>query len=130
MTVSDGTGQHTAEGTASFRCAECGAIAALVKAVPAGGQTDMGPLMGQQTQDRDGIVVDNFGGTVWKQADVRTYQAVHEILCGDAPDPAALRRIDWELAPFYCTACGRNYCRAQRSRPSRRLLKEHDRAHG
>ena len=25
-------------------------------------------------------------------------------LCGDAPDPAAIRRINWELAPFYCRA--------------------------
>jgi hypothetical protein len=24
----------------------------------------------------------------------------------------ALRRIDWELAPFYCPDCGPNYCRA------------------
>jgi len=30
-------------------------------------------------------------------------------LCGDAPDPAALRRIDWELAPFYCLDCDLNY---------------------
>ena len=28
------------------------------------------------------------------------------------PDPATLRRIDWELAPFYCPDCAQNYCRA------------------
>ena len=31
---------------------------------------------------------------------------------GEALDPAALRRIDWELAPFYCPDCAQNYCRA------------------
>ncbi len=35
-----------------------------------------------------------------------------EILRGEAADPAALRRIDPELAPFYCPDCGQNYCRA------------------
>jgi hypothetical protein len=72
----------------------------------------MGPPLGLQAQDRDGIVVDYFGGTMWKRAEARVYQAVREILSGAAPDPAALRRIDWELAPFYCPDCGQNYCRA------------------
>ena len=56
--------------------------------------------------------MDYFGGTVWKHADAPVYQAVREILSGDAPDPAALRQIDWELAPFYCPDCEQNYCRA------------------
>lgn len=38
--------------------------------------------------------------------------AVRAILDGEQPDPAELRRIDWELAPFYCPECERNYCRA------------------
>jgi hypothetical protein len=35
-----------------------------------------------------------------------------EIVANHAPYPVALRRIDWELAPFYCPDCDLNYCRA------------------
>ena len=84
----------------------------MVTAVPAGGTADMGPPQGRQVQGRGGVVVDYFGGTAWKRADAPAYQAVCEILSGEAPDPAALRRIDWELAPFYCPGCAQNYCRA------------------
>jgi hypothetical protein len=112
MTIPGSLGQHAAEGAVSFRCAACGEIAAVVRAVPAGGQTDLGPTLGPQAQDRDGIVVDYFGGTLWKHAEARFYQAVCEILGGDTPDPEALRRFDWEFAPFYCTACEQNFCRA------------------
>jgi hypothetical protein len=87
-------------------------MAAVVKAVPAGGEFDMGPPLGLQMQDHDGIVVDYFGGTAWKRADAATYEGVLEILSGPAPDPAALRLIDWALAPFYCPECDQNYCRA------------------
>ena len=38
--------------------------------------------------------------------------AVQEIVSSHAPDPVALRRIDWELAPFYCPDCDLNYCGA------------------
>ena len=37
-----------------------------------------------------------------------------EIVSGEAPDPAELRRIDWELAPFYCADCGRTTCSGMR----------------
>lgn len=100
MTTADRLGQRAGEAAASFRCAECGEMAAVVKAVPAGRPADMGPPLGQQLQSRDGVVADYFGGTAWKHAEALAYQAVREILSGEAPDPAALRRIDWELAPF------------------------------
>jgi predicted RNA-binding Zn-ribbon protein involved in translation (DUF1610 family) len=105
-------GQHNGEDAAGFRCAACGEMAAVVTAVPAGRTADMGPPLGQQSQDRDGFVVDYFGGTAWKRAEAPAYQAVREILSSQAPNPAALRRIDWELAPFYCPDCAQNYCRA------------------
>jgi hypothetical protein len=105
-------GQRTGEAAVSFRCAECGEMPAVVKIVPAGHMADMGPPLGPQVQRRDGVVVDYFGGTAWKLADAPVYQAVCEILSGEAPDPAALRRVDWELAPFYCPDCALNYCRA------------------
>jgi hypothetical protein len=72
----------------------------------------MGPPLGLQVQDHDGIVVDYFGETAWKRADAATYEGVREILSSPAPDPAAFRRIDWALAPFYCPECDKNYCRA------------------
>ena len=112
VTAPDRIGQHAGEDAASFRCAACGEMAAVVKVVPAGRPADMGPPLGRQSRRRDGIVVDYFGGTAWKLAEAPVYRAVREILNGERPDPAALRRIDWELAPFYCPDCGQNYCRA------------------
>src|SRR5712691_622083 len=90
-------GQRTGQGGVSFRCAACGEMAAVVRAVPAGSPADLGPPLGRQSQERDGIVVDYFGGTTWTRAEPAVFAAVREILAGDAPDPAALRRIDWEL---------------------------------
>lgn len=123
-------GQRTVGGAVSFRCATCGEIAAAVKTVAAGCPADMGPPLGLQAQDRDGIVVDYFGGTMWKRAEARVYQAVRQVLSSGAPDPAALRRIDRELAPFYCPDCGQNYCHADwhpHRASRRRLPRRHDR---
>ncbi|MBV9384722.1 MAG: hypothetical protein JOY82_22805 [Streptosporangiaceae bacterium] len=105
-------GEAAGETAASFRCGACGEMAAVVRAVGAGEPVDMGPPLGRQSHDRDGIVVDYFGGTAWKLADPATYAAVCAVLSTRAPDPAELRRIDWELAPFYCPDCGLCYCRA------------------
>lgn len=106
-------GQQTGQAAAaSFRCAACGEIAGVVKVTRAGTTVDMGPPLGPQTCDRDAIVVDYFLGTASKLADAATVDAVQQIITSDAPDPAALRRIDWELAPFYCPQCALNYCQA------------------
>jgi hypothetical protein len=72
----------------------------------------MGPRLGPQSQPRNGIVVDYFGGTAWNAAAPGTYAAVLAIIDSEQPDPAELRRIDWELAPFYCPECELTYCRA------------------
>jgi len=106
-------GRGAARGAAaSFRCAACGEMAGVVKVARAGTTVDMGPPLGVESYDRDGIIVDYFLGTAWKAADAATLDAVQEIVSGDAPDPVALRRVDWELAPFFCPDCGLNYCRA------------------
>jgi hypothetical protein len=97
---------------ASFRCAACGEMAGVVKVARAGTTVDIGPPAGPQAYDRDAIVVDYFLGTASKFADAATLDAVQEIVSSHAPDPAALRRIDWELTPFYCPDCDLNYCRA------------------
>lgn len=87
-------------------------MAAVVKVVRSGTSIDMGPPPGRETCDRDGIVVD-FLGTAWKSADTATLDAVQEVVSSSqAPDPVTLRQIDWELAPWYCTDCRMNYCRA------------------
>jgi hypothetical protein len=87
-------------------------MAAVLRAVPAGRAAGMGPPLGPRSQRRDGVVAGYFGGTAWKHADAPACRAVREILSGQAPDPAALRRVDWELAPFCCPDCAQNYCRA------------------
>jgi hypothetical protein len=100
------------DATASFRCAACGEMAAVVKAVGSGTAVNMGPPLGLQAHAHDGIVVDYFGGTEWKQADPDMMTAVRRILSSDAPDPLGLCEVDIELAPFYCADCNRNYCHA------------------
>jgi hypothetical protein len=48
------------------------------------------------------------------------YQAVREILAGQAPDPGALRQTGRDAAPFFCPDCAGSYCRADwhpRARP-------------
>lgn len=105
-------GERTGQGAASFRCAACGGTAAVVKVARAGASAGLGSPPGCETYDRDGIVVDCFLGTAWKPAGAATLDAVQEIISSQAPDPVTLRRIGWELASFYCTDCGLNYCRA------------------
>jgi hypothetical protein len=112
MTESARFGRRTGPAAGTFRCVACGEIAAVVKAVSAEVPVDMGPPLGPQSHRRDGIVVDYFGGTMWKLAESGTYAAVRAILDSEEPDPAELRRIDWELAPFYCPECEQTYCRA------------------
>jgi hypothetical protein len=97
---------------ASFRCAACGEMAAVVKVARAGITVDMGPPLGCETYHRDALVVDYFLGTASRFADAATLDTVQEIVSSSAPDPEALRRIDQELAPFYCPDCGLNYCHA------------------
>lgn len=77
-------------------------MAGVVKVASAGVTVDMGPPLGKETCDRDAIILDYFLGTAWKFADAATVDAVLEIITSDTPDPVALRRIDWELAPIYC----------------------------
>ncbi|MGH3186838.1 MAG: hypothetical protein ACRDPY_29855 [Streptosporangiaceae bacterium] len=112
MTEPTRFGERMGAGAASFRCAACGEVAAVVKAVPTDVPADMGPPLGPQSHRRDGIVVDYFVGTMWQLAEPGTYVAVRAILNEDEPDPAELRRIYWEFAPFFCPECERNYCRA------------------
>jgi hypothetical protein len=105
-------GERTGQGAVGFRCAACGEMAAVVKVARSGAGADVGPPLGCETYDRDGIVVDYFLGTTWKSAGAATLDAVQEIVSSQAPDPVTLRRIGWELASFYCIDCGLNYCRA------------------
>lgn len=113
MTETTRFGQRIGEATtASFRCAACGEMAGIVTVARAGTTVDMGPPLGRETYDHDAIVVDYFLGTASKSADAATLDAVQEAVTSDAPGPVALRRIDWELTPFYCPDCDLNYCRA------------------
>ena len=97
---------------ASFRCARCGEIAGVVRAVRKGDDIDMGPPLGRAASERDAIVVDYFLGTHAMYADTETIDAVEAIVSSDAPDPAALWRANWEIAPFWCPDCRTCYCAA------------------
>jgi hypothetical protein len=86
MTAPGRLGQHTSEDAVSFRCAAYGEMAAVVKALPAGREAGMGPPLGPHPTAVTGSC-GYFGGTAWKLAEVHTYQAVREILSGEAPTP-------------------------------------------
>ena len=105
-------GERTARGAASFRCAACGEVAGVVKVARAGTPVDLGPPLGRETSTRDGLVVDYFLGTAWLAADAEVLDAVRVIIEDGKADPVSLRRLNWELAPFYCPDCELNYCRA------------------
>ena len=81
--------------------AATGEMAGVVKVARAGTTVNMGPPLGEETYDRDAIILDYFLGAAGKFADAAALDAVQEIVSSDAPDPIAFRQIDWELAPFY-----------------------------
>jgi hypothetical protein len=73
----------------------------------------MGPPIGRQVQDLDGLVLDYFLGTAWHSAGSGTLDAVQALIEQGNVDPVAIRDLDWrlwELTPFYCPDCGLNYC--------------------
>lgn len=103
-------GERTAHGAASFRCAECGELAGVVKVSRAGTVVDMGPPLGREVQSRDGLVVDYFLGTAWLNASTTELDTVQALISEEPIDPLALRQVKWELTPFYCPDCKLNYC--------------------
>lgn len=111
MTNSTRYGERTANGAASFRCAACGEPAGAVRATLAESPVDMGPPLGIITSDQDGVIIDQFIGTAWVAMGRQAVEAVQALIDAGDVDPAALRGINWELAPFYCPDCQLNYCR-------------------
>ena len=103
-------GERSAGGAASFRCAQCGEVAGVVRVARAGTAVDMGPPLGHQVNGHDGLVVDYFLGTAWQAASPETAAAVLALLEAGSADPLALRGISEGLAPFYCPDCQLNYC--------------------
>lgn len=98
---------------ASFRCARCGEVAGVVRVARAGTTVNMGPPLGTETQNRDGLVLDYFLGTAWYAVASETLDAVQALIDPGNVDPLAIRQVDWllwEVTPFYCPDCKLNYC--------------------
>ena len=94
---------------ASFRCARCGELAGVVRVVRAGATVNMGPPLGIETPDRDGLVLDHFLGTAWQAQSAEVLDAVQALIEAGNVDPAAIRGISLALrggTPFYCPDCG------------------------
>jgi len=103
--------------SATFACAACGGIAALVTLLspgdplpdmsgPTPGVPDRALLGRDVLADRPWLVI--VGGPVSKAVSVFQADAVAAAL--DQADAAALYVADAELAPFWCPACGAAYC--------------------
>lgn len=109
-----GFGEPTSRGMAArFQCARCGDLAGVVRVIRAGSPVDMGPPLGKQVQERDGLSLDYFLGTAWHAAAGDKLDAMQALIEQGKVDPAAIRELDWafwELTPFYCPGCGLNYC--------------------
>ncbi len=103
-------GERVGDLGVSFRCAACGEVAGVVRLTPAGTKAHLGPPIGYRAFGQDGAVVDLFGGTGWRALDAAAFAELSALVSGEEPDPAELRRIDWELAPFFCATCELNYC--------------------
>jgi hypothetical protein len=107
-------GEPAGRGTAaSFRCAACGEMAGVVRVIRAGAPVDMGPRLGLQAHDHDGLVLDYFLGTAWLSAGSGMLDAVQALIEQGEIDPEAIRELGrdlWELTPFYCPDCQLNYC--------------------
>jgi hypothetical protein len=71
-----------------------------------------GTALGDETYDRDGVVVNYWLGTTsWRRLDPGKMARVEDVLTADPPDPAELHKIDWELAAYWCRSCQVCYCR-------------------
>ena len=95
---------------AAFRCAECGEVACVIRMTPAGRPVDLGPPVGFVTYGADGASVDLFGGTAWRRLDTDEFGRLQALVEENNPDAAAIRALDWELAPFLCRGCDLGYC--------------------
>ena len=99
-------GGRTVGGGASFRCAACGEVAAMVKLLRSGEMADMGPPLGPQRQAADGVIIDYWlGSTCWIAVNAERWARIEAVLTAERPDPGALHVIYWELAPFWCRQC-------------------------
>jgi hypothetical protein len=90
---------------ASFRCAQCGELAGVVRVV----RPESSP--GLEPPGR--LILDCFLGTTRRAQDAETLNAVQALIEQGNVDPAAIRALSWdlwEITPFYCAECGLNYC--------------------
>ena len=65
----------------------------------------MGPPLGNETPDRDGLVLDYFLGTAWFMETSEIVDAVQALIDQGNVDPPAIREVSWtvrEITPFYC----------------------------
>jgi hypothetical protein len=92
-------------------------MAGVVRVIRAGTPVDMGPRLGPQAHERDGLVLDyflgflGFLGTAWLSAGSGMLDTVQALIEQGDVDPEAIRQLDWglwELTPFYCPDCQLN----------------------
>lgn len=106
-------GPDRAGPAASFRCAQCGEVAGVVRVARAGTTVNMGPTLGNEVPARDGLVLDGFIGTAWCAVSGEMLDAVKALIDQERVNPVAVRGISWtfcEITPFFCPDCGLNYC--------------------
>ena len=97
---------------ASFRYAQCGELAGVVRVARTGATVEMGQSPGSDLT-ASGLILDCFLGTSWHAEETGILDAVQALIEQGNVDPAAIRGISWTLwniTPFYCPECGLNYC--------------------
>jgi hypothetical protein len=101
-------GEHVRGGGASFRCAACREMAAVVRLVRAGTTVNMGPPVGEQAYDRDGVVVDIWlGATCWRRLAPARWARIEQVLAAGQPDPGCGAR--WRGRGTSATSACKSY---------------------
>jgi hypothetical protein len=106
-------GDRTRRGTAaSFRCAQCGEIAGVVRVARAGNPDDLGWASGTGLA-ASGLVLDCFLGSSWHAQEAGILDGVQALIERGNVDAAAIRKVSWTLwdvTPFFCPECELNSC--------------------
>ena len=75
----------------------CGEVAGVVRVARAGTTVNMGPPLGTETPERDGLVLDYFLGTAWHAVSSDIVDAVQKALLAPEKTDEIFRDLDARL---------------------------------
>jgi hypothetical protein len=97
---------------ASFRCGQCGEVAAVMRVTRAG--TALQERLPGGEPAAGGLILDYFIGTVRRVVTGDVLDAIEALIGQGKVDPVTIQAVSWslwEITAFYCPECRLNYCR-------------------